>query len=171
MASRKAARDEPLLWERQIGESEQAWEAFLTFRDMGSKRSVHGVCEALSKSRPLISRWKARWYWEDRCRAYDNELQRQAFRDAVKERKKMNERHINLSLRLQKAAFDALEKKDFSDMSDRDISSFVRIAAELERIARADDLSLKERPPEEEGVGGDVVIYVPDNGMGTLDDE
>ena len=171
MVAKKPTQDEPRLWERQIGESEQAWEAFRTFRDMGLKRTVEGVCAKLSKSRPLISRWKAKWFWEERCRAYDNELQKEAFKDAVKERRKMNERHINLSMRLQKAAFEALEKKDFSNMADKDISNFVRIAAELERLARADDISMYQQETDAEERGEDVVIYVPDNGMEAKDDE
>ena len=83
----------------------------------------------------------------------------------------MNERHINLSMRLQKAAFEALEKKDFSNMADKDISNFVRIAAELERLARADDISMYQQETDAEERGEDVVIYVPDNGMEAKDDE
>lgn len=152
MGKKKPAREEETRpWERQKGESEAAWEAFLTFRDM-EKRGTEKVAEQLSKSRQLISRWKAKWTWEERCRAYDNELQKEAFRDAVKERRKMNERHINLSMRLQKAAFDALKNKDFSKMADKDISSFVRIATDLERLARADDIAMYQEETRTEQI-------------------
>lgn len=83
----------------------------------------------------------------------------------------MNERHINLSMRLQKAAFKALENKDFSNMADKDISNFVRIAAELERLARTDDISMYQQETDAEERTEDVVIYVPDNGMEMKDDE
>jgi len=169
MAGRKSA-EEPRLWERQIGETEAAWQAFKTYRD-SEKRTVEGVCKTLSKSRPLISRWKAKWYWEERCRAFDNDIQKEAFKDAVRERRKMNERHINLSMRLQNAAYKALENKDFANMDDKDISNFIRIAAELERLARADVLADYRQKVESEESGEDVVIYVPDNGLEDNDDE
>lgn len=44
-------------WERQKGESAQAYEAFVTYRDMGSERSLQAVSQRLSKSIPLIKRW------------------------------------------------------------------------------------------------------------------
>jgi len=42
------------LWERQPGESAQAYEAFAIYRDMGSNRSLRVVAEQLSKSDTLI---------------------------------------------------------------------------------------------------------------------
>lgn len=167
----KKSNDELRPWERQVGESSKAYEAFLTYRDMEFRRTVLAVSKKLSKSRQLITRWKLQWNWDERCREYDNELQKEAFKEAVKERRKMNERHINLSMRLQKAAFDALEKKNFSRMADRDISNFIRIAAELERAARADDIALYQQDGNAETGGEDVVVYVPDNGLEESDDD
>lgn len=157
---------EARLWERQPGESELAWKAFTTYLHL-EKRTVHEVCELLSKTRQQITRWKTKWFWEERVRAYDNELEHEAFDAAIKERKEMNRRHINLAMHLQKAVVDALQSKDFSQMSDKDIVSFVRMATELERGARIDDLSLYPREVEEEENPQDeeVVIYVPDNGL------
>lgn len=62
------------LWERQPGESAQAYEAFAIYRDMGSNRSLRVVAEQLSKSDTLIKRWSREKKWGERCRAYDNHL-------------------------------------------------------------------------------------------------
>ena len=56
------SKDREEIWERQPGESAQAFEAFKIYRDLGLKRSNQEVCKQLSKSRQLISRWKASEY-------------------------------------------------------------------------------------------------------------
>lgn len=169
--SKNPAQDKPRLWERQVGESGAAWEAFRIYRDLGEKRTVAAVCEELSKSRQLISKWKTTWYWEDRVLAYDNELQKEAFKEAVRERREMNKRHIALSLRLQQAVMDALDNKNFSHMSDKDIANFVKISTELERSARAEYVSSYPSDTISDEQTDDVVIYVPDNGLEANPDE
>ena len=53
-------------WERQKGESAQAYEAFSLYRDKGVGRTVSAVVNELKKSRSLLDRWKDRWSWDDR---------------------------------------------------------------------------------------------------------
>ena len=89
-------------WERQKGESAQAYEAFVTYRDMGAERSVTRVSQSLNKSRGLIGRWSSQWNWTERVRAYDNELEKEARAKAVKDRKAMTERHIGIAMQVQK---------------------------------------------------------------------
>lgn len=123
-------------WERQQGESEKAYDAFATYRDMGAERSLQAVVEKLSKSRTLISRWSCQWNWVERVRAYDNELEKQAMAKAVKERKDMVKRHIDIALELQMTALKALGQMKLEDMSPRDIREFIKTATELERLNR-----------------------------------
>ena len=77
------------LWERQPGESAQAYEAFAIYRDMGSNRSLRVVAEQLSKSDTLIKRWSREKKWGERCRAYDNHLDDVARQEALRKYKKM----------------------------------------------------------------------------------
>ena len=72
------------LWERQPGESAQAYEAFAIYRDMGSNRSLRVVAEQLSKSDTLIKRWSREKKWGERCRAYDNHLDDVARQEALR---------------------------------------------------------------------------------------
>ncbi len=124
------------IWERQPGESVQAFEAFKIYRDLGLKRSNQEVCKQLSKSRQLISRWKAAWNWDERVRAYDNALEKEAHKEAVKNLKDMTSRHIRISVQLQKKALEALERMNVEDMSPRDIREYIKLATELERLNR-----------------------------------
>ena len=96
-------------WERQNGEGEKAFAAFVIYRDMGRERTVTAVAKQLSKSRQLVERWKERWNWQERVRAYDNELEKEAKAAAVKATREMAERHIRIAMQLQKKALEALQ--------------------------------------------------------------
>lgn len=58
-------------WERRDDESDPAWEAFRTYRDMGTARSTSKVGQALGKSKALMDRWCHQKAWVERCRAFD----------------------------------------------------------------------------------------------------
>lgn len=123
-------------WERQKGESEKAFEAFVTYRDMEEKRTLTAVAEKLQKSGTLIRRWKSAWDWAERVRAYDNELEKEAHTKAVKDRKAMVDRHIGIAMQLQKKALEALGHLSAEEMSAKDIKEFIKMATELERLNR-----------------------------------
>lgn len=123
-------------WERQKGESEKAYEAFVTYRDMGEKRTFAAVAEKLGKSDTLIRRWKERWDWQERVRAYDNDLEKEARARAVKDRRDMVDRHINIAMQLQKKALQALKDLSVEDMTPKDIKEYIKMATDLERLNR-----------------------------------
>lgn len=130
----KCKIDKP--WERQKGESEKAFEAFVCYRDFGSSRTISAVSEKLSKSRQLLSRWKAAWNWEERVRAYDNDLINQAKAKAEKEVKDMTGRHIKIAMQLQAKALEALTSLDIENMSAKDLLQYIKEATALERQNR-----------------------------------
>lgn len=123
-------------WERQKGESEKAYEAFVAYRDMGEKRTIVAVAEKLQKSDSLIRRWKDRWEWKERVRAYDNDLEKEARAKAIKERKDMTTRHIGIAMQLQKKALEALQGLSVEDMTPKDIKEYIKMATDLERLNR-----------------------------------
>ena len=93
MPTKRTAADTGLLpWERQKGESAQAFEAFSIYRDLGSERSQQAVAKQLGKSRQLLARWSAQWEWVERARAYDIDLDRQARVQSLKDAKDMRRR-------------------------------------------------------------------------------
>ena len=121
------------LWERQPGESAQAYEAFAIYRDMGSNRSLRVVAEQLSKSDTLIKRWSREKKWGERCRAYDNHLDDVARQEALRKYKKMRTRHIGIALQLQEKALAELKNLPDGSMTPKDIIQFLDKATELER--------------------------------------
>lgn len=142
-------------WERQKGESAQAYEAFVTYRDMGPARSQRAVSEKLSKSRQLISRWSSTWDWQERVRAYENELEKEARAKAVRDRKDMTERHIKIAMQVQKKALEALASLSVEDMSPKDVKEYIKMATDLERLNRTFE-------EESSKVGGDTPTQLAD---------
>lgn len=78
--------NDPLPWERQKGESRQAFRAFAAYRDMGPTRSLVTVAQELGRSTTLMERWSVKWRWQDRTAAYDAEQDRIARTQLEQER-------------------------------------------------------------------------------------
>lgn len=123
-------------WKRQKGESDKAYEAFVTYRDMGTDRSIRAVAQKLAKSRTQIGKWSSGWEWTERVRAYDNELEKEARAKAIKGRKDMTDRHIKIAMQLQKKALEALTSLEAKAMAPKDIKEFIKMATDLERLNR-----------------------------------
>lgn len=133
-------------WERQKGEGEKAYEAFLVYRDMGPERSTRAVAQKLGKSVSLIQRWSRDKDWQERVRAYENDLDRAARKKALADRKAMTDRHISIAMQLQKKALEALAGLSAEDMTPKDIKEYIKMATDLERLNRTlEDADSKER--------------------------
>lgn len=91
--------DEHQPWDRQPAEGDQAWKAFVLYRDALieggiGKRSQREVCMHLFPNRDPtrarttdIGRWSIKWRWRERVQAYDAHLDAvklEAFRASLK---------------------------------------------------------------------------------------
>jgi hypothetical protein len=123
-------------WERQKGESSQAFEAFSLYLKMGEKRSLRSLAQRLGKSSALMNRWSSRWNWQERLRAYENDLRRQEIEADRKDRKAMRERQIKTAMLMQKKAVEALDKIKPEELTPRAILEYIKAGAELERLNR-----------------------------------
>lgn len=124
------------LWERRDGESGKAYEAFSVYRDMGASRTVSGVARQLNKSRALIDRWKRQWDWPERVRAYDRELERAAHEEALKAVREMSRRHIDMAMRMQDKALEALSSLEADAIRPKDIVAMAHEGVKIERDSR-----------------------------------
>ena len=132
-------------WERMEGEGPKAFEAFRVYRDMGPERTITAVGKQLSKSRNLIDRWKDRWNWAERVRAYDNGLERTAHQEAVKNVREMQKRHIGMAAQIQHKGMLALQSLKPGSMKPNELIAFIREATKLEREARNDIVEAYEK--------------------------
>lgn len=120
-------------WERQKDESAQAFAAFLVYLNLGAERSHQAVSQQCGKSISLIGRWSRSNDWVERCRAWDNYLQREAKKAAVAELREMNRRHITMARALQGAAAKALKDRGDAIVTGKNIAAIVKLATDLER--------------------------------------
>ncbi len=133
-------------WERQPKESPQAFEAFSTYLGMGAEQSYAKVSQKLGKSKTIIDRWGRTWQWRERCRAYENELARQAQEQAAREVKEMQKRQTKIAMLMQKKAVEALEKIDPAKLDESAIVRLITEGAKLERSNRLDEAGIAPAP-------------------------
>lgn len=141
-----------LPWERQKGESAQAFAAFLVYLQMGADRSLSAVGQRLGKSRALMERWSSANGWVERCRAWDNHLQREAKKAAAAEVRSMTRRHISIAQQIQGAAMQALKEMGSNMVNPKNFAAVVKFATDLERssvIAEAEALGAAGREASE----------------------
>ena len=128
----------PELWERQEGESAQAFQAFAVYRDMGAERSLVKVAQKLGKSKALMERWSSRWQWGVRVEAWDDEMDKCTCRELQKGIAEMRKNHVGIAKAMLVKALQALQKIPTDEISPRDVSNMVDVAAKLERISRGE---------------------------------
>ena len=133
MPKRRPEPEAALPWERQKGETPQAFEAFSIYRDMGSSRSTAKVGRKLGKSKNLMDRWSSRWEWVERARAYDNDLERQERAEAAKDLKEARKRQRKTGYFMQKKATEALDRLNVEDLDANAIIRLIVEGAKLER--------------------------------------
>lgn len=61
----------PDAWDRQDGETEKAFDAFVEFLDMDKPRTLSKAAVRIGKSESQIRTWSARHKWMNRARLYD----------------------------------------------------------------------------------------------------
>jgi len=138
-------------WERQPRESHQAFEAFSTYLNMGSERSYTKVGRQLGKSKDLIDRWGRDWNWQERIRAYDNDLARQAHDQAAREVVEMQKRQIKIAMMIQQKAAEALKEMPTKEMTLHEVARSVDIATKIERLNRGEATERTEGTTEHRG--------------------
>jgi hypothetical protein len=83
------------VWEKQPGESDKAWVAFRTYRDMlDGKRSISRLARELERSRDgTLAKWSTEWQWPFRCEEFERSLDAERQREMRQEIVKMAQRH------------------------------------------------------------------------------
>ena len=157
---------QPELWERQEGESAQAFQGFAAYRDMGAERSLAKVAQKLGKSKALMERWSVRWQWVMRADLWDDEMDRLSRRELEKGITGMRRNHVNIAKAMLVKALQALQRIPVDEMTPKDVSTMVDVAAKLERISRGE---ATERTEGKQAIAGEVSVSTID--LSSITDE
>ncbi len=149
--------EEKKIWDRQKGETNRAYHAFLTYRDMGPLRSLRKAAKLFYgddwfiKSSAKIrqfSKWSSRWNWVSRCEAWDAEQDRifqLEQREAIRE---MNKRQANIGITMQKKGITRLLDMDINELTPDQAARLTKIGVEIERPARGEATEISEHKGE-----------------------
>jgi hypothetical protein len=126
------------IFQRLPGESGPAFQAFRSYRELGSARSTRRVAQELGKSKALVQRWSSRWRWQERIHAWEDEQDRRRESDlrAVEE---MARRHATIACAAQERVVErlaALTADDLAAMSFGELVKAFATAVRVEREAR-----------------------------------
>lgn len=128
-------------WDKQEGESDPAWEAFVIYRDLHEARSLVKVADQLGKSNTLIERWSRGKDWVPRVRLFDIHEDQEQVRLQFRERIKMSVRHANLATALQAKVAErlaAFTPEEVLALTPKQIADWLEIGVKVERLARGE---------------------------------
>lgn len=156
-------------WEIQDGETAKQFEAFVVYRDM-ENRSLANTGKLLGKSKAIMERWSSANNWVERVAAWENEKDRIARQEQIKEIRKMRERHAKGSVAMFAKALEGLKNIKPEELTAQDIVRMFSESVKAERISRGDTSEVIE-----ERDGGNapdpVQFFIPDNGRNNDDTE
>lgn len=132
-------------WDRQEGETDKAYRAFIAYRNMGADRScdaayaqLYGPHEVPKRSPPFFKRWCRDHSWVARASAWDTHLTYQTEEAFLEERLRRNREQAELAHRVQlEASKRLLELVDLA--GPKELGALARIfsdAIKTERMAR-----------------------------------
>jgi hypothetical protein len=124
---------QPQPWERQPRETEQAWEAFRTYRDLEPPRRNADVARRLGKAEAVMSRWSRRHRWHERVAAWENEQDREFRATMAAERREVVRRHVRVARIAQAKALERLTRIDASQLSAAEVVRLLEFASKTER--------------------------------------
>ncbi len=131
-------------WERQHGEPDKAFAAFKFYRDTPpANRSIVKCLAAYTGDGPATAariwqKWSSRWEWQERVKAWANEMDRVGRAEQLAAIRDMNKRHVGIAnLMLSKAA-ERIKAMAVADLTPSEARMFFADAAKLERLARGE---------------------------------
>jgi hypothetical protein len=144
------------VFERQPGELDKPWRAFVIYRDMGFQRTLIKASDVYKKAtgakgkvesvHQTLQKWSAEYSWVMRSAEWDNELDKIRRRKKIFEIEEMKERHLKLATSLQGLGAIELKKwlnkvqtskeNEKVELSTTDVRALIELGIRIERLNR-----------------------------------
>lgn len=134
------------VWLRQPGETQHEYTIWCIFRDSypGRKLTYGEVAERAGTTKGFVATVAQRWSFQARMQAWMAECDRITMMQRRDEILHMNKEHIDMAQRLRDKMSAAIDNIDPAFVKPSEIGSLMRVAAELERTARVDEMAQEE---------------------------
>jgi hypothetical protein len=134
------------LWEKQIGESDKAFNAFVVYRDLPGLRTYQKAADKLGCSHTNVRQWASRWVWKNRVDAFDRFADEEDRYAMAKNRLEMRKRHANIGMTLQSLAVRGIQELQAKvaagtplGLEPAELSKFLDVGARMEARAYGED--------------------------------
>lgn len=137
-------------WERQEDESQEAYEAFELYLELGAQRSLVKVAKRVGKSHALIERWSRRDQWQRRVLLYDRWRARVLNEEILLGTAEMRQRAIKTAIAMQSSVAQRLtnlSKAEVAKLRPSELVAIFNSATKAEASAR--DISPEELGADE----------------------
>lgn len=127
-------------YERQPGETEKAWRAFVAFRDAGPDREKLAVYRQLygrnaaARCPGWFSKWAKDYRWDERAAAWDNEVDRHRRARLLEDALERDALHVETLRYALRKALLALAGTEDEVWSLKDIRETIALAISQERL-------------------------------------
>ena len=150
--------DSEYIWERQSGESQEAYAAFSLYRDMAyqivndkgevvqshvplNRRSLNKVSRQISKNVQLLKTWSSKWEWVKRAESYDRFIDEEALRKATAKLAGERAKQYKIAHEMQERATEILKSKKNKDISARDAIKLLELSLSIADSRLKDDVA------------------------------
>ena len=135
-------------WDKQPDESAEQFNAFVMYRDADPKISTEKVAAHYQKSTEWAAKLCTARRWVERREKWTEYQGKLTTEELVSGIPKMRKTHTDIATSMLVKALKALQKLPIEEMSPRDISTMVDVAAKLERISRGEVTERRESKTE-----------------------
>lgn len=134
-------------WDRQVWEKDNAWAAFVIYRDMGPlERSVSKVAKQIGKHVNNVFPWSKNNRWVERAALYDRDVDIRLRTAKVKALEEMQERQIKIGMVFQQVSARELTKINLRSanapqtevLTPEQILRYAQEGMRMERLARGE---------------------------------
>lgn len=139
-------------WKRREGESSKAYQAFLTYRELGAERSIREAfrqynrnAEKVHKREEVWWRWSSKYKWVARAEAWDTYINSTLDKKLLKGISEMRARHIERAIKLQDKVIDRLDALEPEEIEPKHIPKYIETAVRIERMARGQVTEVVQR--------------------------